>query len=261
MRERAMSRPIGAPPSPGSEPGTEWQTASLGRAGVHHGPASFLGELAGIRQLVVLMGEAVDRAITRAVCGLVDRDVDVCSGVIAEAARLRSLQAELRRLCLSTVLERDPTANGRREAVALLHIAAEFERAGDHCASIARLGHELARLPEAGAEPGLIRMAEFCSEQVRETLTALITRDPHRARELAVRDDRLERLCRRLVEQLADTVGTEPDSVQRATRVLTAARLLERIADRVVIVAEDLVLVEAGVVELPGLHAEAVTGR
>jgi hypothetical protein len=29
----------------------------------------------------------------------------------------------------------------------------------------------------------------------------------------------------------------------------------------VAIIAEDLVLVDAGVVELPGLHAEAVTGR
>jgi len=229
-----MSRRIGALPSPGM-PATQWQGMPRGRAGVPRSPAPLERELAGIRQLVVLMGEEVDRAITRAVCGLLDRDVDVCAGVIAQGARLHALQGELRRLCLSTVLERDPTAGGRREAVALLHIAAELERAGDHCAAIARAGHELARLPEPG--------------------------DPRRAHALAIRDDRLERLCRRLLEQLAETVGAEPGSVQRATRVLTVARLLERIADRVVIIAEDLLLVDADVVELPGLHAEAVTGR
>jgi len=257
-----MSRRIGTLPSPETRPQTEWQGMPGGRAGVRRqAPAALQHELAGIRQLVVLMGEAVDRAITRGVCGLVDRDVDVCSGVIAQSSRLHMLQGELRRLCLSTVLERDPSPSGRREAVALLHIAAELERAGDHCAAIARLGHELARLPEPGADPGLIRMAEFCSEQVREVLMAVSARDPRRAGALAVRDDRLERLCRRLLERLAETVGAEPGSVPRATRVLTAARLLERIADRVVIIAEDLVLVDADMVELPGLHAEAVRGR
>ena len=255
-----MSRRIGALPSPGM-PATGRQGTTGGRAGVHRAPVAPERELAGIRQLVVLMGEVVDRSITRAVCALVDREVDVCAEVIAQGTRLRALQAELRRLCLSAVFERDPTASGRREAVALLHIAAELERAGHHCAAIARIGRELARLPEPGGDPGLIRMAEFCSEQVREALIAVSTRDPRRAHALAVRDDRLERLCRRLLERLAETVGAEPGSVQRATRLLTVARLLERIADRVVIIAEDLVLVDADVVELPGLHAEAATGR
>jgi phosphate transport system protein len=218
-------------------------------------------ELAGIRQLVVLMGEEVDRAITRSVCGLVDRDIEVCAGVIAQSARLYTLQRELSRLCVTTVIEREPAAGRMREAVVLLHMAAELERIGDHCASIARIGHELIRLPEPGAALGLTRMAEFCSERAREVLMAVNARDRHRAIALAVRDDRLERVCRELLEELAESVAAEPAQARHASRVLAVARLLERIADRVVIIAEDLVLVDADAEELPGLHAEAVTGR
>ncbi|MGH7748940.1 MAG: PhoU domain-containing protein, partial [Candidatus Dormibacteria bacterium] len=112
---------IGTRPSPGPHPATERWGLPGGRAGVHPGPAALQRELAGIRQLVVLMGEEADRAITRSVCGLVDRDVEVCAGVIAQNARLHALQRELRQLCVATVLERDPTAVGMREAVALLH--------------------------------------------------------------------------------------------------------------------------------------------
>jgi phosphate uptake regulator len=43
--------------------------------------------------------------------------------------------------------------------------------------------------------------------------------------------------------------------------VLAVARLLERIADRVVSIAEDLLLVDGGAMELTGLPAEAATGR
>jgi phosphate transport system protein len=222
----------------------------VGRAGVHRGPAATERELAGIRQLVVLMGEEADRAITRSVCGLVDRDVEVCAGVIGQSARLHALQRELRRLCITTVLERHPAERGMREAVGLLHMAAELERIGDHCAAIARIGHELVRLPEPGADLGLTRMAEFCSERAREVLAAVYARDRHRAIALAVRDDRLERVCRELLEELAESVAAEPAQAAYATRVLAVARLLERIADRVVVIAEDLVLVDAGALEV-----------
>jgi phosphate uptake regulator len=104
-------------------------------------------------------------------------------------------------------------------------------------------------------------MAEFCSEQVREVLLAVSGHDLVRARGLTVRDGRLERLCRRLVEDLAACTRTEPLSAPRATRVLAVARLLERIADRVVSIAEDLLLVDGGAMELTGLPAEAATGR
>lgn len=237
-----MSGHVGTLPSPGPHPGT--RGSPVGRAGVHGVPAALDRELAGIRQLVVLMGEEVDRAITRSVCGLVDGDLDVCAGVVAQRLRLQALQRELRQLCVTTVLERDPSAGSMREAIALLHMAAELERIGDHCARIARIGEELSRLPESGADPGLTRMAEFCSEEVREVLAAVREADPLRARDLAVRDDRLERLCRRLLEELAAGVMAEPDSAPRAARVLAVARLLERIADRVVTVAEDVLLAD-----------------
>jgi phosphate transport system protein len=241
---------VGTLPSPLPHPETELRGMPVGRAGAHRGPARMERELAGIRQLVVLMGEEADRAITRSVCGLVDRDLDVCAGVITQSARLHALQRELRQVCVATVLERDPAAGGMREAVALLHMAAELERIGDHCAAIARIGHELVRLPEPGADLGLTRMAEFCSERAREVLAAVYARDRHRAVALTVRDDRLERVCRELLEELAESVAAEPAQAAHATRVLAVARLLERIADRVVVIAEDLVLADAVAVEV-----------
>ncbi len=254
-----MSGRIGILPSPGPHP--ETRGMPVGRAGVHPVPAPLERELAGIRQLVVLMGEEVDRAITRSVCGLVDGDVDVCTSVVEQRVRLHSLQRELGQLCHATVLDRDPSAAGVREAVALLHMAAELGRVGDHCARIARIGDELSRLPESGGDVGLTRMAEFCSEEVREVLAAVGDRDLLRARGLTVRDDRLERLGRRLLDELAARVRTEPVFAARAGGVLAVARLLERIADRVVTLAEDLVLVDGGAMELTGLPAEAATGR
>lgn len=255
-----MSGRVGTLPSSGAYHPAR-RRMPVGRAG--SGPIAGAPdrELDGIRHVVLVMGREVDRAVTRSVCGLVDRDLEVCDGVIAQTTRLRALQRELRQLCLTTVLDPEPAPGGRREAVVLLHMAAELERIGDHCAEIARIGRELAGLPESGADHGLARMAEHCSEEVRQVLVAVEQRDLRRARARAVRDDRLEHLCRRLVEELAEGIDAEPGAARRAARVLAVARLLERIADRVVTVAEDLLLVDGGAVELTGLPADAATGR
>jgi phosphate transport system protein len=247
-----MSGRAGAPPSAGTRPVTAPQQTAAGRAGLPPGPVSLERELEGIRHLVVLMGGEVDRSITRAVGGLVDREVAVCTSVILEAARLDRLQDELRRLCRSTVLDRDPPAEHLREAVALLHMAAQLVRMGDHCAGVAGIGRDLARLPEPGGEISLTRIAECCGERVRAVIAAVGARDVRRARRLAIRDDRLERLGRELVEELAQTVRASRPATVRAARLVAVSHLLERIADRAATIAGDLVLLDGSAIGLPG---------
>jgi phosphate transport system protein len=251
-----MSGLAGAPPTAGMPPVAAAQ-GTVGRADLQMGSATLERELEGLRHLVVLMGEEVDRSITRAVGGLVDRDVAVCTSVIVESARLDRLQGELQRLCVTTVLDRDPEPDSLREAVALLHMAAQVVRMGDHCAGIAGIGRDLARLPEPGGEIGLTRIAECCGQLVRAVLAAVGARDVRRARRLAVRDDRLERLGRRLVEELAQTVSASRPATVRAARLVAAAHLLERIADRAATIAGDLVLLDGSAIELPARRATA----
>lgn len=252
-----MSGRAGAPPSAGTPPVTAREETPAGRAALHPEPAALERELEGIRHLVVLMGEEVDRSIIRAVGGLIDRDVAVCTSVIVESARLDRLQGELQRLCVTTVLDRDPPPDSLREAVALLHMAAQLVRMSDHCAGIAGVGRDLARLPEPGGEIGLSSIAECCGELVRAVLAAVGARDVRRARRLAIRDDRLERLGRRLVEELADTICASRPATVRAARLVAAAHLLERIADRAATIAGDLVLLDGTAIELPARRATA----
>ncbi len=55
-------------------------------------------ELRTLRTSITRMGELVDRAITDAMLGLTARDVDRCTAVVAEDARLNALHREVREL-------------------------------------------------------------------------------------------------------------------------------------------------------------------
>jgi phosphate transport system protein len=210
--------------------------------------AGFDAELQRIRDLVLTMGDEVDRAMTRATYGLVERDVDVCTAVIRDDARVNALLVEVRTLTFEALAH--PSAPSQlREALGLLHMASELERMADHCASIAKSGRELADLPPLSTHVDLPQLSQACEAQVRDILGALIARDVDRARAIAARDDRVNRIHHRIVDDLIQLMTEDGDAVFRGTKLIMAAQNFERIGDRVTNLAEDLIFLESGSIE------------
>ena len=96
-------------------------------------------------------------------------------------------------------------------------------------------------------------MGELASQQVRDILDALIEESTGRAREVAAKDDEIDRLYNRLFDSLVDDMSGEKDAEDalRTVTLINVAHNLERIGDRVVNVAEDIIFLSTGfVVEL-----------
>ncbi|HWF58279.1 MAG TPA: phosphate signaling complex protein PhoU [Candidatus Dormibacteraeota bacterium] len=202
-----------------------------------------------VRDLVLEMGEMVDVAIARATRALLDRDVEMASTVITGDAKLNARQAEVHEHCLSVILTQAPVARDLREILGFLHMSDELERMGDHCVNIARIGRNLADLPPLGAPIDLGVLSRTCAEQVRDMLNALVARDIDRAREIAARDDRVDRIYHRIVDDILQLMVGDSRSVYAGTQMILVAMNMERIADRVTNLAEDLVFLETGNVE------------
>ena len=205
-------------------------------------------ELQRIRNLVLSMGDEVDRAMTRATVGLVDRDVDVCAAVVRDDSRVNSLLVEVRRVTFDA-LARASEPSDVRAAMGLLHMATEMERMGDHCANIARIARELADLPPLQTYIDLPQLSQACELQIRDILGALIARDVDRARAIAARDDRVNRIHHRIVDDLIQLMTEDGQAVFRCTKLIMAAQNYERIGDRVTNLAEDLIFLESGQIE------------
>jgi phosphate transport system protein len=150
-----------------------------------------------------------------------------------------------RKLSLPVLAGSSATAD-LREAMGLLHMASELERIADHCASIARIGRDLADLPPFGHHVDILRLSEACGEQLRDILGAVIARDVARARAIAARDDRVNRIYHRVVDELIQLMTENGELVYRGTRLIMAGQNFERIGDRVTNLAEDLLFRETG---------------
>ncbi|MGH7721933.1 MAG: phosphate signaling complex protein PhoU [Candidatus Dormibacteria bacterium] len=202
-----------------------------------------------VRELVLEMGEMVDVAIAQATRSLVERDVELASRVITGDHRVNARQAEVHEHCLSVILTQAPVARDLRETLGFLHMSDELERMADHCVNVARIGRSLADLPPLGAPIDLAVLSRSCAEQVRDMLNALVARDIDRARAIAARDDRVDRIYHRIVDDILQLMVADSRNVYTGTQLILAAMNLERIADRVTNLAEDLVFLETGNVE------------
>jgi phosphate transport system protein len=202
-----------------------------------------------VRHLVLEMGEMVDVAIARATRALLDRDVEMATTVVTGDAKLNARQAEVHEHCLSVILTQAPVARDLREILGFLHMSDELERMGDHCVNIARIARNLADLPPLGAPIDLAILSRTCAEQVHDMLNALVGRDIDRAREIAARDDRVDRIYHRIVDDILQLMVGDSRNVYAGTQLILVAMNMERIADRVTNLAEDLVFLETGNVE------------
>ena len=217
---------------------------------LHHPHRPLLQEeMERIRELVLEEGRRVDEAITRAVLGLTERDVEICARVIAGDHHVNEMQRDIRELCFTAILTQAPVARDLREIMGFQHMASELERMGDHCVSIAKIARILADLPEVEPAVDLSAMAQLCAEQIRDMLSALVSRDVDAARVVAAKDDRIDRIYHRVFDDLVQCMIADSGNVYSATNLIFIAHHLERIADRVTNLAEDLVFLETGGIE------------
>lgn len=206
-------------------------------------------DLEQIRSIAIEMGEMVDHAILRATEGLLGRDVAASNEVIRGDARVNELQEQARLLCFSALERGAALSRDIREILGFQHMTSELERMADHCVNIARVARDLADLPPIVEYIDLPKLSQVVAVQVRDMLGALVAHDVDQARGVAARDDLVNRLYHRLVDELIAMMSEHAGTVYSGTKLIAACQNFERIGDRVTNLAEDLIFLETGEIE------------
>src|SRR5579859_3142593 len=215
---------------------------------------TFEKELASLRESLVRMGTLVESQIEASLDALRRRDGAAAEKVRTQDQYLNELFRQIREQVFMVISTQQPVARDLRNLMGILYIAAEVERMGDYAVRIARMTSTLCGLPDRPLRAEFGLMGELAVEQVHDIIDALIEQDEPRAREIAARDDEIDRLYHRCFDDIIDEMAkgtTDSDEALRAVTLMLVAHNLERIGDRVTNVAEDIVFLESGqVVEL-----------
>ena len=195
----------------------------------------------------------VESQIEGALDALRRRDPDGAEKVRRADQHLNELFRQVREQVFMVIATQQPVARDLRDLIGIQYIASELERMGDYAVRIARMTGTLCGLPDRPLRAELGLMGELAVKQVHDILEALIHRSDPESREIAAHDNEMDRLYHRVFEDLVAEIGngTDSEGALRSVTLLLVAHNLERIADRVTNVAEDIVFLESGqVVEL-----------
>ncbi len=219
-------------------------------AGGHHPSREALDtEMRSVKDGVLRMGSLVEQQILAALQALVDHDAEAAFGVISRDTGVNEVQREVSSQIVTTIATQQPVARDLRFLLALDHVTYELERMGDHATSVAKQARKLAPEPPLAGYLGLPAMARAVADLVRGVLLALIDIDEAKARQVAAGDDAVDTLYHKTFADVLELMRADPDNVDRGTRILFAAKNLERIGDRVTNIAEDVVFLATGEIE------------
>lgn len=207
---------------------------------------TFHARIDELRRDVALLAAKVEQGLEGAMTALFEGDRERAQAVIAGDVAVNRLRFAIQEKTLETIATQQPVAGDLRTLAAVLYIAVELERMGDHAEGIAKNALAVMREGTVAVPPAFRHMEQTCQLMMRDAITAFSQVDGDRARAVCAEDDEVDRLHDRAQLDLIEQMIRDPGFVQAGTYLTWVSHNLERIADRATNIAEWVIYVETG---------------
>ena len=209
----------------------------------------FHRQLKAIQEQILVMGSRVEKAISRSVQAVKERDLTLAEQIIVDDQKINNARFEIEEKCVELIATQQPMASDLRTLIAILNITTEIERIGDYAMGIARIAVLIGDEPPLKPLVDIPRMAEHTVGMLHRSLDAFINRNAEAARMITNEDDLVDHLYDQVFRELLIFMAEDPRTITRATRLMWTAHNLERAADRVTNICERVVFAVTGKME------------
>ncbi|HEY5315166.1 MAG TPA: phosphate signaling complex protein PhoU [Pirellulales bacterium] len=202
-----------------------------------------------LKQKILLVGTYVEESIAKAVDSLVNKDRELAASVIQADDEIDRLEVEVEEECLKTLALYQPVAADLRFVIAVLKINNDLERMGDLATNMAKRAIFLAQCEQPELIGDIRTMAVKAQSMVKNSLDALVNHDGKLARQVRENDDEVDALRDDIQAKVRRLMREQPEKFECWSKLNSASRHVERIADMATNVAEEVIyLVEGEIV-------------
>ena len=206
----------------------------------------FHDELSHVKVRLLTMSGEAEAALGMAVEALLDRDPVKAQAVIHGDRVVDDMEMDVEEQTINLLALQQPMARDLRMLTSALKIANDLERVGDHAVNIAQSAERLIQTRPIAPEPEIIEMARMAREMLSDALEAFIRSDAVAAREICIRDDRVDALHDSVFRILLTHMMEDPHTIGAGMELFLVSRNLERVADLATNIAEDVVFLVEG---------------
>jgi phosphate transport system protein len=199
-----------------------------------------------LEQDVIELGSMVRLALFEALRALKERNSVLAEQIIKNDDQLDDLSRRIDQKAVETIATQQPAARDLRVIIAIIRIVTDLERIGDLCNNVAKQVTRIADRPLLKPLIDIPRMVEIAAAMLEDGLQAFLARDPVRAEKMCLRDDEVDGLRYQVQRELLTYMMEDPRTIERATALLMISLYLERAADHVTNIGEQVVYLVTG---------------
>lgn len=200
--------------------------------------------IAALRNEVLTMAAKARHNLERAVCALLERNVELANAVIADDDEVDDAERKIDQLGMDILVRFHPVATDLRLVVSSMKISMNLERISDHATNIAKRAKKMTashELPDSTLIEPLYTLADHL---LRDAISAYSDRNAELGASLHVRDKELDRLHNAATATFGSRIEQCNGRSQDYLHLILVTRSLERVGDLAVNIGEDAVFLE-----------------
>jgi len=198
-------------------------------------------ELTELKKNILKMASLVDESIERALKSLVNRVDELAEAVEEDDEQIDMLEITIDKQCLELLARRQPIAIDLRFITSVMKINSDLERIGDLAGNIAHKARILNKLPKLKPLIDIPKMADIIREMLKGVMTALVDMNSELARKICDRDSEIDGLYVQVFREVLTHMMADTKNIKTGIELILVAKHLERMADHITNVAEDIV--------------------
>ncbi|MDP2038376.1 MAG: phosphate signaling complex protein PhoU [Ignavibacteria bacterium] len=209
----------------------------------------FSQEIENLKTNLIRMASVVDDMVEKAITALETGDIELCKGIKAKDLEVDAYDNLIQTQCENTLALFTPFASDLRFVMSVLMINNQLERCGDIAVNIAQRVKKTANFNSLIHESQILEEAQRARGMLKKAIDSFIHNNSELANEVLASDEAVDKLNKQNFKFLVSKMQSDSSVIEAGAHLIILTRQIERLADHVTNIAENLVFfVEARVV-------------
>ncbi|UQD52752.1 phosphate transport system regulatory protein PhoU [Bacillus methanolicus] len=197
-------------------------------------------DLKELQNKLIELGEFSNKALARSIKALEEKNIELAIEIMEDDSEADHLEEEINDLAILLIAKQQPVAIDLRRIIVAIKIATAIERIADFAVNIAKSAIRIGNEPLVKPIEHIKRMHELTSEMLRMSLEAFTEEDVVKAKKVAEMDDEVDELYGQTIRDLLLINQQKPEFLPQITQLSFISRYLERSADHITNIAENV---------------------
>jgi phosphate transport system protein len=211
-----------------------------------HTRSNFDSNLKQLKDMLIEMARKSENAIKESIDALKLQDLDKAKQIITDDTVIDDLEHEINNKAIILIAKESPVARDLRKIIVALKISSEIERIADNAVNIAKSTLHIGKEKHIKEIIDIPKMMDLALKMLSDSLTAFLTEDVEVAKSCAAKDDQVDDMYGKLVQELMGYIQQNPIQTNQITQLAFVCRYIERVADHSTNIAEHVIYLVTG---------------